>query len=506
MPRYAAIDIGSNSIRMLAAELVPGSPPRILESAREITRLGESVFRGGRLSEDAIELACTVLARMAQRFKSLDLAGLRAVATASVRDARNQAEFLNRASAAAGVPVEVISGREEARLIHLGVLSRWPDLGPSVLMVDIGGGSAEIIWSHDGRIRDAASKPLGAIRLREIFLAHDPPAPVELREMRDYIAERLNGAVGRFSHGPWDRAVATSATASAVICAINGIPRSRRDEADRRRASTVEIRRLFRKLSAMDVNARRKVRGIGPRRAEIIVPGVSVLLSVLETFALPSVYYSAAGVRDGVVADLAARGVGRELLRLSGDDRKEVESMSARYGVARAHTRQVAGFAAALFDSLQAVHKLAPSFGRLLDAAAYLHDVGHFIADSNHHKHSYYIVSNSDMPGFTSREREFVANLCRYHRKALPAPEHSNLGRLTAEDRDALFRAIPLLRLADSLDRSHKQRVRQMDCRLADGTVHLDLQSPDDIGLEKWAAEQVSDLFAKAYQRRLSIR
>ncbi len=506
MPRYAAIDIGSNSIRMEAAEVLPAALPRILAEEREVTRLGESVFRNGRLSEDSIRLACAVLGRMAQRYQALEVAGVRAVATASVRDARNQAEFLERASAAARVPVEVISGREEARLIHLGVISRWPEAGRSVLMIDIGGGSAEIIASHSRHMRDAVSQPLGAIRLREIFLRHDPPADAELRQMREYITERLEPAVRRYGHGNWQRAVATSATASAIVCAVNGIPRSRREEADRHRASLVQIRKLYRKLAARDLAGRRKVTGIGPRRAEIIVPGACVLMTALELFGASAVYYSAAGVRDGIIADLAARGVGREAARLRGDERKDVEQMSAKFGVPRPHARAVAGFAATLFENLAAMHQLAAPHGRLLEAAAYLHDVGHYIADSAHHKHSYYVVANADLPGFTARERALIANLCRYHRKALPSADHDNLRSLAAEDKDTLTRLIPLLRIADALDRSNAQRVRSLECSVRDAQVVLELKSGADIGLERWAAERVAPLFEEVFRKRLVVR
>jgi exopolyphosphatase/guanosine-5'-triphosphate,3'-diphosphate pyrophosphatase len=505
MPRYAALDIGSNSIRLEVAEVTPSRPPRILAAEREVTRLGESVFRTGRLSSEAIAFACGVLARMAARYKALDVAGVRAVATASLRDARNPNDFLTPASEAAGTPVEVISGREEARLIDLGVAARWPDAGRRLLLIDIGGGSAEIIRSESGHMRQGVSKPLGAIRLKEIFLAHDPPHARELAQMEAYIEDRLSGVPHRFGPGPWDRAIATSATAAAVVCAINGVPRSKREAADKLRASAAQVRRLAKKLSGLDVAGRRKVPGIGPRRAEIIVPGIVLLVKMLEAFSLPSVYYSAAGVRDGIIADLAARGVGREMYALSADDRREVEALAVRYGVGRAHARKVAELASALFRALEPVHKLAPAYGRLLEAAAWLHDVGHFIADSSHHKHSYYAVANSELAGFTARERELVANLCRYHRKALPAPEHANQRALSAEDRQALLRLIPLLRLADNLDRSHAQRVQSVECALRDGQVLLGLNARGDVALEQWAAERVADVFRQVYGRPLAI-
>lgn len=506
MPRYAAIDIGSNSIRMEAAEVLPGAPPRIIAADRQVTRLGESVFRTGVLSQEAISLGCAVLARMAEQYKKLDVSGVRVVATAALRDTRNQAEFLDRASAAAGAPVEIISGREEARLIHLGVETRWPQPGKRVLMVDIGGGSAEIIASDDGRMRDSISQPLGAVRLHEIFLDADPPDPLQLHRMREYIEERLAGTVDHFSPGPYDRAIGTSATASAVVCAANRIPRVRRDEADRHRASTAEVRRLYAKLSALDLAGRRKITGIGPSRAEIIVPGVAVMLAVLEAFQLPSVYYSAAGVRDGIIADLAARGVGLELAELSREQKREVERLGRKFGVPLPHSRKVAALAQKLFTALQPLHKLPPAYGKLVQAASYLHDVGHYVNDVSHHKHSYYLVSNSDLSGFTNREREMIANLCRYHRKAMPSAAHSSFQALNTEEKRAVLLLAPLLRLADNLDRSHEQRISNMDCQLKNGQVLLRLYSSADIDLEQWAVERAGESFRQVYGTSLVVQ
>ena len=505
MPRYAAIDIGSNSIRMQAAEVAPGSATRILAAEREVTRLGEGVFRNGSMNEEAMRLTCDVLSRMGAQFRALEVAGIRAVATSSVRDARNQTEFLERAAASVGAPVEVISGREEARLIHLGVLSRWPQPGKRVLVIDIGGGSGEIIGVEDGRMVEAVSKPLGAVRLREIFLTHDPPAPRALHQMREFVEEKLADAFRRFS-GHWDRAIATSATAAAVACAIGKVPRPRRDQMDRLRAATAQVRKLYAKLSTLDLPQRRRITGIGPRRAEIIVPGVGVLLEILERLRLPSVYYSAAGVRDGIIADLAARGVGRELARLSHDQRKEVERMCLRYGGSLKHARRVAAMGQVLFNSLLPLHQLPPACGKLLEAAAYLHDIGHYVSDLSHHKHSYYLVANADMPGFTNRERELIANLCRYHRKSLPSSTHPNSRPLNAEERRWLMRLIPLLRLADALDRSHDQRVASLECLVRDGQVILQPASGSDLDLEGWATERAGEVFREVYGVPVTIR
>jgi len=250
---------------MLAAEVVPGHPPRVLASEREVTRLGASVFHDGRLSNQAIEETVRVLARMAEAYRRLDPAGVRAVATSAVRDASNQGEFIARASNALGTQVEIITGREEARLIHQGVMSRWPQPAKRVLIIDIGGGSAEIIASDDTHLLDAASKPVGAVRLQEMFLHGDPPAARELHQLTEFVDAKIEGAVARMGLR-WDRVIATSATAAAVVCAVNRVSRSRRDQADRLRASTAQIRTLHRKLASIDLAGRRKVAGIGPRK------------------------------------------------------------------------------------------------------------------------------------------------------------------------------------------------------------------------------------------------
>ena len=505
MPRYAAIDIGSNSVRMEAAEIPPNGPLDVLASEREVTRLGEGVYRTGRISREAADLTCIVLARMAARYRSLDVAGVRAVATSSVRDARNQAEFLARASEAAGTPVEVISGREEARLVQLGVQTRWPQTAGKVLIVDIGGGSAEIIASENGRMLDAVSKPLGAVRLRENFLRDDPPTGTQLRQMHAYIAEKLDGVSGRFGASGWLRGIATAATASAVVSVIGGVPRAKRERVDRLRVPASRVRDLLGRLSVLDLAARRKVGGIGPRRAEIIVPGVAVLARVLETFGLRYLYYSAAGVRDGIIADLAARGVGKERAQLSLDQRREVERLSLRYGVAMRHARKVAEIARGLFDALQPLHQLPLESGKLLEAAAYLHDTGHYVNDAGHHKHSYYLVANSDLPAFTSREREFIANLCRYHRRSLPAPHHEGLKSLSQDEAQALMRLMPLLRVADGLGRGHSQRIRPMECRIENGQVTIRVASPRDIDLELWATERIGEVFRQVYGLPIAV-
>ena len=505
MPRYAAIDIGSNSVRMMAAEVNHGET-RILAQDRQVTRLGESVFRSGAISKDALDFLVANLSRMAAAYSRLEIVGVRAVATSAVRDASNQHDFLRRTSDALGTNVEIISGPEEARLIHLGVESRWPRPKERTLIVDVGGGSAELIVSHNGQLIDSVSKPLGAVRLTEMFLQSDPARPEELHRMMQYIDEKLSPFHSQHAAEKFDRMIATSATAAAVVSAINQVPRAKRDEADRMRAYIGQVRDLFSQLAQNDVATRRKITGIGPKRAEIVVGGTAVFLRTLELFDSRSMYYCAAGVRDGIIADLAARGVGRELSQLSREQRAVVESMARKYGVALKHVRQVAVLAHRLFEILQPLHQLSPAAGKLLEAAGYLHDIGHFVSNTGHHKHSAYLVANSDMPGFTDKERLTVAALCRFHRKSMPEARHSHYQALEPDARRQVLLLAPLLRIADSLDRGHEQKVREVTSAIRDGNLNLLVHAEDDIDLEIWSANEAAKIFRDVYGKSLTLQ
>jgi exopolyphosphatase/guanosine-5'-triphosphate,3'-diphosphate pyrophosphatase len=459
----------------------------------------------GNITTDAMKAACAALAAMVEAYRPLDVAGVRAVATSAVRDASNQQEFVDRATAVLGTPVEIISGQEEARLIHLGVQARWPHPNQRILIVDLGGGSAEIILADHGSIATAFSKPLGAVRLTEVFLKSDPPSSRELHRMHGYIDEKLSAARQRVGTEPFDRMIATSASAAALVSVVHRVPRGKREAADRLRATVSQVRAVYENLAEKGLASRRKVQGIGPRRAEIIVAGAAVFLRALENFRRPSLYYSAAGVRDGIIADLATRGVGRERARLSREQRAVVEQMARRYAVAVPHARKVSQLAGVLFDSLQPLHRLPAEMGKLLEAAAYLHDTGHYISDMSHHKHSFYLVANSDMPGFTRSERNLIAMLCRYHRKSMPAANHDAYQTLNTEGRRAVLMLAPLLRIADGLDRSHEQRVDSLDCAIRNDAVVVTLRSGADTDIEQWAGERVADVFREVYERPLVL-
>ncbi len=306
VPRYAAIDVGSNSIRLLVAE-VNDRRTKTLVSDRQVVRLGTGVFRDGRLSESSVELACRVLERMAEEIGEWNVDAVRAVGTSALRDAADSGRFIARVGGIVGTPLEVISGLEEARLVQMGVTARWPHPDKRILIVDVGGGSAQLIVSDGGRFVRAFSKPLGAVRLTETFLKSDPPDSREVSRLQKHVREQIAQPLEELCKTEPYRMVATSSSASALVCAANDIKRSRRDEADGLAATSKQVRDLFRKVSERDTEDRARITGIGPKRAEIIVAGVAVLGEVLERTGLPRLHYSNAGVRDGVIAELAVR-------------------------------------------------------------------------------------------------------------------------------------------------------------------------------------------------------
>ncbi len=477
---------------------------KILAAERQVTRLGSSVFAGGKISKEAMTQVAGALQHFASIYAPMHVAAVRVVATSAVRDARNQQEFLTRASKAIGAPVEIISGLEEARLIHNGVSALWPRPEQRRLMIDIGGGSAEIIDSHRGRLVSAVSKPLGAVRLTEMFIKHDPPLSQELERLEGFIDEKLR-TVLRGSQPAFDEAVGTSATAAAVVCAILRVGRVEREAADRMIVSTIEIGALYQKLSRMNLAKRRRSPGIGPRRAEIIVAGAAVLFKILKAFDVAKVHYSTAGVRDGILADLFQRRAGAELSRLSAEQRRGVEALAKKFGVDVAHARKVADLSHSLFNGLRPLHELPASAGKLLEAAAYLADTGHYISGIGHHKHSHYVVSNADLAGFTNEERQTVALLCRFHRKSIPETRHEVFVSQPEAVRELVWRLTPILRLADGLEESQLQRVADVECNVTNTKVTVSLLSSENTNLEQWAGERAGAVFESIYGRKLIV-
>jgi exopolyphosphatase/guanosine-5'-triphosphate,3'-diphosphate pyrophosphatase len=305
MACVAAIDVGSNSIRHLIAEVLPSGRTLPVRRDREVVRLGTGVFRDGQLGPEATEHACSVLERMSDANERYGVDRLRAVGTSALRDATNQREFVSRASSILEVPLDVIDGFEEARLVHRGVVANRPYPNERVLIVDIGGGSAQLILSDNDRLTATTSLPLGAVRLTERFALSGRPPRENLVALSLHVGEQLGGFLTELRGVRLDRVVGTSATAGAVVGAVHGIKRSKRLEADGLVATRQQVVALLAELVVRDALGRADIPGVGKRRAEVIVAGATVLHEILSTLNLSSLQYSSAGVPDGIVADLA---------------------------------------------------------------------------------------------------------------------------------------------------------------------------------------------------------
>lgn len=505
MPTYAALDIGSNSIKMLCAEATASGVHRIFAEDRQVTRIGQSVFAEGAVNSATMNLVLSVLRRMGETCRALDPIGIRAVATSAVRDARNQEEFLRRASDVLGAEVEIISGLEEARLVHLGVASSINAPHTRSLLIDVGGGSAEFILSNRGDLVQSFSQPLGAVRLWQTFLPSDPPEQDELQQLSQYLDEKIQEVRASFGPDPIHLSIGTSSTALALVCAILEIPRSSRERVAGRTVQLHQVQALYERLASMPLRVRRELVGIGPRRAEIILPGVALFRHALEIFGIDTLQVSNAGVREGIVVDLACRGVGKERMTLTPAQKEVIESLASRYGMSLPHVRKVADFTLDIFSALESIHRLPHVHGHLLEAAAYLLDIGHFISATKHHKHSFYLVSNAELPGFTGAERRMIALLCRYHRKAMPSASHPEYTSRSDEEKSTLQLLIPILRLADALNRSRNQKIKGLRCQVDRETITVRILHTEPVDLEIWTAQHTNALFRSIYQRNLVL-
>lgn len=305
MTRHAAVDVGSNSIRLLIAEVDRSCRALRIHEDRDVVRLGSSVFRNGRLSTPAMTDALDALERMSIAIRTRRVSSVRAVGTSALRDAANQSRFVRDATAILGFPLEVIDGVEEARLVHSGVRAEWPHDDERLVIVDLGGGSAQLVLSDHGRVADAVSLPIGAVRITEMFDQADRPGTSEILAMRRHVREKLVRVLDRWLPGEVDRVVATSGTARTVVSIVHGVDRSERREADRLSASAPEVAGLLNVFIGTTSEERSRVTGVGKRRSQVLPAGVVVLHEILTGLGAASLYYSAAGLADGIVSELA---------------------------------------------------------------------------------------------------------------------------------------------------------------------------------------------------------
>jgi exopolyphosphatase/guanosine-5'-triphosphate,3'-diphosphate pyrophosphatase len=403
--------------------------------------------------------------------------------------------------AAIGWNVEVVSGVEEGRLIHLGVMANTRIGAGRQLLIDLGGGSCELIVSSKGQIEHLYSLPLGAVRLTREFLQHDPPTKTELEQMRSYISEEVVRVRRVLTEHKINVTVATSGTPAALAelwsagqpGPVSVIPRA-------------GLLRLAKKLSALDVEQRRQLRGIGPRRAEIILAGAHVFAELMTELQLTSFRYLPYGLRDGILAQMAADeediGLGKQL---ASERQNSVLNLAAHFNVDLRFATRVADHASRLFKLLAPVHRLPPEYASLLHASALLHEVGSFISRAGRRRHAHYILAHSELLGFNLQQRRVIAAVARYLGKSKIMPASPAVRLLAPADRPLLPRVVLLLRLARALEQGRRGAVVGVRAKIEPREVHLALATrPTGAELELWALERERAYFFEVFGRELT--
>jgi exopolyphosphatase/guanosine-5'-triphosphate,3'-diphosphate pyrophosphatase len=551
MPTFAAIDVGSNSCRLKIAKVVAHQLRTVAED-REVTRLGGSVFESGLISPEAMAATLRALKRFQRAVQAHGVDQIRVVATSAMRDARNAAAFQAWVKAETGWTMETISGLEEGRLIHLGVMGGGaagpePGVGGRVLLVDLGGGSCEITLSEHKRIKETISVPLGAVRLTEAFLSEDPAPAEGLARMRRWIGRELRRAQRKVQPAGVGLVIGTSGTAAALsdaVAAGKGVKagngkagrgkaaseRARKPAGQRAGESvrsggrvsrlagrsvaaaragmvpTREVRKLATKLAKMALPEREAVPGIGPRRAEIIVAGAEVFAELLEGFGLAGFRYSPLGLKDGILAQMLAEQDARATAHREFEHERweSVLATARRYGVDLRQAEPVRAHAVQLFRELKALHELPAEYESWLQAAAMLKDTGKFINHQGHNRHTQYIVSMSEIYGYTQVQRTVVSAIARYLGKSRPQPGDRALRNIPAEEHKHVQRAVVLLRLAVALNQDRASDVLRVAAKVYPKRVYLELE-PGRTGaeLELWSLRKEAGYFREVFGREL---
>jgi len=505
--KLAVIDIGTNSIHMVLAEILPDASFKILDRFKDMTRLGNGVFAAKRLSDEAMARALEVLKTLITLARHKGFDRIVAVATSAVREAQNGGDFVALIMEQTGLRVRVISGTEEARLIFLGVKNSiaLPD-GPT-LVVDIGGGSVELIVGNREGLIHGKSLKLGAIRLAEQFLPKTPPSEPMMHALNHAVLTQLRDALASFKITKFHSLVATSGMAGNVGEIIH-LSQTGRPLPQHNLATILlkEIRSLESELATASVKARLAIPGLDAKRVDTLLPAVVVLRRLLELSGLHEVTLCDKAIREGMIYDFIARH--REGLKAENEipdvRRRNVIGLARRCQAPEVHSLHVADLALSLFDQTKREHHLGQQERLWLEYAAILHDVGYLINPRQHHKHAYYLIKHSDMDGFAAEEIDVIANIARYHRRALPSLKHEGFDRLTPRMQRVVKILASLLRIADGLDRTHFSLVQAVTVKFGK-QITIEVRLTGDAEMELWAAKSRADLFEQVFRRHVQF-
>lgn len=499
--RLAAIDIGSNSVRIVVARAVD-SGYQVLDEERENTRLAASLAQTGELSPEAIETTLAALRSYVTLARGHGVATMRAIATSAVRDAKNGEAFCQRVGEELGLHVEVIPPREEGRLSFLSVARAFDVSDKPVAVADIGGGSTEIVLATNGVMDEVYATRLGAVRVAEAcdLTGRCPGHKLELAA--NYIDKELK----RHARKP-PLAPAMVYGAGGTFTALASILMAKEEAGETTvrgyRVNRAQVRHLVSDLSRMTYEERCKVPGLNPRRADIIVAGLLVIERLLRHFHTNEVQVHTGGVRDGLLLTMVEESHAGGQPLTAAQRREAVERFAERCDADLSHARQVAWIAGCLLEELSEPFDLSLEDKPLIEAAALLSNVGYLINFDGHHKHSYHLIINSCLPGFERDELRIVANVARYHRGARPKQKHKPYAALSKADQDRVAKMAAILRVALALDRTHQQQVSGIDVNVTKRSVEITIRTTGDAEVDLWAARRKVDLFERVFGRRV---
>src|SRR5262245_5270040 len=489
--RIAAIDIGTNSVHMIVVQVRPDLSFEIVDREKEMIRLGAGGLDGRSLTPEAMHAALQVLSKFRRLAESHNVDEVIAVATSATREAENGGEFLQAITEQTGIRPRVISGTEEARLIHLAATYGVSLAGDVAVVIDIGGGSVEVTRGAGPAIELGKSFKLGVIRLTERFVKSDPLDSRDERRLVRHIDSEIGKYLHQVARGGFDRVIGTSGTIlslGAMASAADGLPADA--PLRNRRFAAKQIRRVRKALAALDLEERLRVPGLEPRRADLAVAGAILLDEILDGLGAAEITLCDMSLREGLVLDYIARHR-KEIAqadRYPDVRRRSVFELAERCNYWPEHSQHVARLAIALFDQTRAIHGLTDRERDWLEYAAILHDIGVHISYERHHKHSYYLIRNGQLRRFEPYEIESVALVARYHRQSTPKRRHEGYGDLKRRTRRTVRTLAAILRLAESLDRSHAQSVSGVELHDRGDDDLLQIRTAGDAELELWSA------------------
>jgi len=500
----AAIDIGSNSLKLAIIQAAASDSFTVILQERERVRLGRETLQNKFLSKEAINLSADAITRFASIARSRNVDSIIAVATASVREAQNAAEFVSEIKQRTGVSVEVLSSLEEARLIGIAAAQNCNFDGGALMNIDIGGGSTELSLMRDGEPYKLFSMRLGAVGLTERFIASNPPKKKELENVRAEIAGALDRPLRKIKGEIWRISTGTSGTILNLATLINI------QNGDKSQPPVVSLKKLTalnEMLARITLEERGRIPFISPQRAEVIVAGGLILEEVMRALGIETLQPCGFALREGVLIDYLREIEAEELPPVPDVEDKRLRGVFAvgrRYGYEERHALQVADLAEKFFDQIAPVYNLKRHWRTLLSAAALLHDIGYHISHESHHKHTVYLIKHSEITGFSENEKLIIANTARYHRGSMPKDSHSDYVKLSEKDRKTVIQLGAILRLADALDHGYENRVQNLKLKRREENLRLTLVSDEDCSAELKAIERKKDLFEAAFDTKLT--